>query len=185
MALIRTLLITPQDIQDWAGLSQYLEVKYIQPVIYAMQYQRVRPLICEALYLQLIDAIQNNSLTPIQSELLYGNGLGFEGIRAYLVWECYKDWLFRGQQTSTQTGMRTHETQYDEPIENSTQTALIRNAHDQKEFYKTELVNFLEKNKASFPLYDCQNCQQKNAKPILGVIGDAKTAQNFDRYSRK
>jgi len=183
MALQRTLLISAEDVQNFASLSQYIETKYTNATIYDVQFQYVRPVLCDALYSELITALQGTPpLSPELDLLLNGDGLIFEGIRAYLCWQVYVEWLVVGNSKSTQTGMQKLTSQFSEQLTENQLGSLIQHARSKAEFYKSELLRFLHENKADYP-NACTDCEATQiGTGILNITSVKGSTGRFRLY---
>jgi len=164
-------------------MSQFIETKYTNAVIYDIQFQYVRPLLCDELYSELIEALQQSPPLPANLELLLnGDELLFEGIRAYLCWQVYVEWLVVGSSKSTQTGMQKLVSQFSEQLSENQLGSLIQHARSKSDFYKCELLRFLSENKEDYP-NACTNCD--NLQSSNGVLNITSVQGRSTRIRHK
>lgn len=165
MPLSRTLLISQSDVTDFTRFSVHLEPEFANTFIYDVQFREVLPLLCNALYSALINAIATTA-SPMEARLqllLYGNEVTFEGIRAWLAWEVYAQWLREGQSQPTQTGLQTLVSQYSAQASDAQKNDVMASAESKAIAYKNDVLSFLRENIADYPEYmGCNDCSAPN-----------------------
>jgi hypothetical protein len=116
------------------------------------QEQYIKPIICEDLYEELSNEIINNSITPDNQILLdmIAPALAWRTLFKFLPWSYAK---VREQGVVNQTGNTANSVSLDDI------TYLRSEADHSAIVYENRLVNFLDKNKSTYPLYKCEcNC---------------------------
>ena len=174
--LNKTLIITRQDLTDYCGFSELLEAKAIEPYIFTVQYQYVKALLCPDLYSQILDEIASNTLSYENIDLIYGkSNEQFQGVLPYLCWLAFREYLTLSGARSTQSGLKIYKSETTEQPTPAQLDTIIRNVNDKVNFYRAEIMGFLEKNKEDYPLWNC-DCGQKFNNNNLGIntIQDAK-----------
>ena len=165
MPLSRTLLISQEDVTDFTRFSVHLEPEFANTFIYDVQFREVLPLLCNELYTALIDAIATTAF-PIEERLevlLNGNQITFEGIRAWLAWEVYAQWLREGQSQPTQTGLQTLISQYSAQVNDAQKNDVMASAESKAVAYKNNVLSFLHQNIEDYPEWvGCNDCATPN-----------------------
>lgn len=75
-------------------------------------------------------------------------------VKKFLAWQAYQFWLPKANLKSHQSGIRVHREDNSDPATDEQMATLIRDAKTWAQTQKEKVVQYLEDNYASFPLYD-------------------------------
>lgn len=168
MPLTNTLLITKEDLQNYVDFSQFVEDKRINAFIFNAQYLEVRPVLCNAFYAELLDEVANNTLSYANAELLNGsNNETFFGIKIWLAWLVYANYLPSANIKSTQSGMKIWNDTTSENAIDAKLEAEASRARQNAELYKNNVIEFLKANIENYPTWnDCNDCTKETAANV-------------------
>jgi hypothetical protein len=171
--MITTKLITLANIQDVKSISLNVnETKQLSPYILEAQNFDLRELLGDAFYLDLIadftalpsldkyDLLFNGGQYTYQNEIYY-----LDGVKQYLVYSTYARYLANSNVISTATGLVHKTNQYSDKVEEKTIARLVSQARSGATFCEENIKKYLERNKASYPLFKCD----KNANFTNGI----------------
>ena len=80
------LLISPQEIKDLTSLTENADANKFRHHIQAAQDIYIKPAISETCYDALLDAVDNNNPTALETILLDGDDRSFAGLKVALAW---------------------------------------------------------------------------------------------------
>ena len=89
-------------------------------------------------------------------------------IKPFLAWQAYQFWLPKANLKTHASGLRVHEEDNSRAATDAEMATLIRDAKMWAQTKKDKLVQFLEDNCATYPLYDCVNCGKTNTRTGTG-----------------
>jgi hypothetical protein len=106
-------------------------------------------------------------------------------VKPFLAWQAYQFWLPKANFKSHASGLRVHEEDNSRAASEGEMANLIRDAKMWAQTKKEKLVQFLEDNCTTYPLYDCVNCGGKNKRTGTGfhITGVGKHAKDCTCYS--
>ena len=158
-----TYFITKTDLQNIVGFSKHAPDSDILHIILNTQNLVLLPFLREAFYTELILQVKNDTITNENELLLYGDTNGvFLGIRHWLAYQVYANYILQSKQKSTNTGMREYEDNTSQALEAKREKALIIHYEQNADYYKKQVQNFLIKNIADYPLYE-NDCIKKES----------------------
>jgi hypothetical protein len=135
----------------------------------------IQPTLGAAFFHSLTEAFDSDELTTIQTTLLDGGAYTynersyyFQGIRTTLCYYAFSRYVKRDGIHHTATGMVTKDGAFSEAVSDKTRQRLSGDDHALAEGLKLEIIDFLNRNSASFPLW-C--CVVKKRKPQIRAIG--------------
>lgn len=97
-----------------------------------------------------IDGQLFNSLTGANDTL-------YQKCKKFLAWQAYQFWLPKANFKSTRAGIRVHREDNSDPANAEEMATLIRDAKMWAQTQKEKIVQFLEDNSTTYPMYDV-NC---------------------------
>lgn len=89
-------------------------------------------------------------------------------VKPFLAWQAYQFWLPKANFKTHASGLRVHEEDNSRAATDAEMANLIRDAKMWAQTKKEKLVQFLEDNCSTYPLYDCVNCGGKNKRTGTG-----------------
>lgn len=89
-------------------------------------------------------------------------------VKPFLAWQAYQFWLPKANFKTHASGLRVHEEDNSRAATDAEMANLIRDAKMWCQTKKEKLVQFLEDNCSTYPLYDCVNCGSKNKRTGTG-----------------
>lgn len=156
-----TNLISVQDFGNYVTVSKFVtERDYFLQLIQENQIIHIPPIVCDDLYGELILQKKTSSLTSLNSKLIFGDGGTFRGIAAYLIYLTFSDYILLSGIESTRSGLKRLADERSEDITEKERAELIREYRGRAEISRLSLIDYLEKNKNLYPLYNCKNCDQ-------------------------
>jgi hypothetical protein len=168
-------LISRESLNEITQFSQYVEDDYVEQLVTDCQIAYVKPLLCNDLFAELLTQKEGTTLTPENELLLYGNDSTFFGVTRYLAWLCFAQWLRMGNSKPTQTGLQKLTSQYSEQAPDTEKQDKINFAESRADFFRKEVIQFLNDNKADYPTWcaesDCNDNTQAtfNISSVRGV----------------
>lgn len=178
MAIQRTLLISQSDFENRVVFSDEVAPKYIIPHIAAVQDGLVKHTICEDLYNDIIEDIDSGYISSANQTLLD------DYIKPYHVQATYARYVANANFKSTASGFTKNIGDNFDYAEKDELKSLVRQAEEDAEMYKRDLINYLENNKTTYPLYNCCNNTGDGFK--ISKIGyQCDERRYYDRKTRK
>jgi hypothetical protein len=174
--LDKTLIINQQALVNYCAFTQLLEARAIEPYIFTIQHQYVKYLLCPDFYSNLIEQIQSNTIS-YENEILINGTSDFKylGLVPYLAWASYREYIIKGNVRSTQSGLNIYTSDTTERPSDKQLDLLVTDANNKVNFYRAEVVVFLEANKSDYPLWDCDCIDKKgNNNTNITPIQDSK-----------
>lgn len=146
-----TYIITTEDFQQRADLSNNIRTDKIQAHIGPTQEIFTRKILCENLYNELISAIANGTLTPELTSLL-------PYVKDYLVYKTYREYLVTANVTLTPMGVRVQTDTTSEPATDKQMAEIMKQSQGIANYYQDRLVNFLTLNEDDYPSWKDSIC---------------------------
>lgn len=143
-----TKLINYQYLRNEADLSQNIPDKELDNPIKRSQ-EMLEMLIGDALYAEIVGQFPN-SFTAANTTL-------FPYIKKFLAWQAKQFWLPKANFKDTKAGIRIMQEDNSVAADSKDMAELIRDAKMWAQTQKEKLVQFLETNYATYPLYP-YNC---------------------------
>lgn len=104
-------------------------------------------------------------------------------IKPFLAWQGYQFWLPKANFKTHASGLRVHEEDNSRSATDAEMANLIRDAKMWCQTKKEKLVQFLEDNCSTYPLYDCNCGSTKRTGTGFHITGVGKHAKNCTCYS--
>ena len=149
-------LITLDDIREYRPVAS-LDAKRVDTYIIEAQENDLRPVLNDALYKALNDSFS----TVIYQELFNGkaynyNGasIDFPGIKPMLVYFALSRIVINNQINITSYGVVQKTVNESQPVDNAGIKMLVTELRSVAISYQNRLIDFLEKNTATYPLYN-------------------------------
>lgn len=143
-----TKLINYQYLRNEADLSQNIPDKELDNPIKRSQ-EMLEMLIGDALYAEIVGQFPNSFTAP--------NTTLFPYIKKFLAWQAKQFWLPKANFKDTKAGIRIMQEDNSVAADSKDMAELIRDAKMWAQTQKEKLVQFLETNHETYPLYP-YNC---------------------------
>lgn len=100
-----------------------------------------------------------NELDGQHPNYIGSNDALYPYVKKFLAWQAYQFWLPKANLKTHQSGVRVHREDNSDPASDEQMATLIRDAKMWSQTQKEKLIQYLEDNYQSFPLYDarCNN----------------------------
>jgi hypothetical protein len=170
----RVVTVSREDYVNVVDLSDNIINRYILPYIALTEDKHLKQITCNALYEEIIDQITNNTLTPANEALL-------AKVKPYVVFKSYERYLAHANVYSTPSGIRTYNEEDSSSATQEQISALISLANEDAMVYESELKNFLDANKADYPLYEGCGCKSEynTGKFNVSKVGKRQRSKRY------
>lgn len=153
-------IVTIEDFKTRANISANLLTDRFKQESGIEQEIFARKILCVEFYNELIDQIENDTLTPVNEALL-------PYLKDYLVFKIYSSYLVDGNLISTPSGFRTQVDTTSTVPTDKQMAEVQRKADGRANYYQDQLVNFLQCNSDDYPLWASSNCAcNENIRPV-------------------
>ena len=168
--------ITKTDLTKFRYISESAKnaVLLEQCIIEAMAFD-IQPILGAALFQSLVEAVDENDFTELQTKLLEGGAYTYnettyplQGVKACLAYYAFSRYTKRDGVFYTATGMVQKNDTLSEPVSDKTRQRLSSEDNAIAEALKLEIIDYLNRNSTSYPLW-C--CTVKRRKPQMRAIG--------------
>lgn len=156
-------LITFAYLRGEVDIPQNIQAEEFDHKIYKAQ-ETLRMLIGEGFYQDFLSKYKDKSLSD--NEKLF-----YEYVKQYVAWQAYEFWTATANFKPTRSGFRVH-TEENSVVATDVQMAtIIKDAKQSSQYYKKLMIDYLNKNAATFPLYQngCRNDLAGNTFRISAV----------------
>ena len=144
-----TKLINYQYLRLEVDISQNVPDKELDNPIKRAQ-EMLEMLIGDDLYAEIVSEFDANSLSAANTTL-------FNYIKKFLAWQAYQFWLPKANFKDTRSGFRVMREDNSDAATEKDMATLIRDIKMWAQTQKEKLVQFLDDNCSTYPLYEC-NC---------------------------
>jgi len=150
------LLITTQEIKDLTPLSDNTDDKKLRNHIQSAQDLYIKPAISETCYDALLDSVENDDPTALETTLLDGDNRSFAGLKialAYWVaWLAYPDiWISQGN-----TGVTKKTSEKYEAVEAEDFHFKRQEIENVASSYTNYLISYIKKHTDDYTCYSCE-----------------------------
>lgn len=187
MSIAQTKLITEQEVKNWTDIPNSVQSKMFSSMITIAQDLYIRSSLGELLYTQLLDQVENDTLTALNTTLLNGNDRLFRGIKPALAWwVAYEIYPYLHSFISP-TGIQSKSTE-DATSVSSTQLGIRKNhAKGHAEHFLDQVICYLRENEDDYPLFrDGDDCCTTLRYDGYGNSGLVLDDEDFDtEWERK
>lgn len=142
------LFISEQYIKDTSYIDENVDIKLLRANILETQEIRVRPLVGTALYDELTDQINTNTLTPDNTTLLDNY------ISPALKYWVLHDGAYILQYKIMNKGIVTRSSENAASVQTNELDRLMSFFKDRAEFYSDRVTKYLLENETTYPLYN-------------------------------
>jgi hypothetical protein len=146
-------LITYAYLKEELDIPIQVEESEFEHPIYRAQ-ETLRMLMGDEFYQDYITNYKSSSLSAVYTTL-------YEYIKKFVAWQTYEYWTFRANFKITRSGFRVHQDDNTVPASDMQMANLIKDAKQQAQYYKVQLVDYLNGHYSDYPLYS-QSCNGNN-----------------------
>jgi len=176
---VDTYIITTEDFQRRADLSNNIRTDKIQAHIGPVQEISGRKVLCEDLYNEVLSVIANDITdnTPVNDLLPH--------LKDFLVYKTYREYLVTAGITMTPMGARVQVDATSDAATDKQLAEIQRQAGNRANYYQDRLINFLEINISDYPQWAASICNcSPNRRTVknntFSVIGSASRKVNIE-----
>ena len=153
MSIGQTKLLTEQELKNWTDIPNSVTSKMIGSVITIAQDKFIRTALGEALFIELLGQVENDTLTALNTTLLNGNDRLFRGLKPALAWfTAYNLYPYLHSFVSP-TGIQSKSTEDANSISSSQLEIRKNQAKSNGEYYLDQLICYLRENDTDYPLF--------------------------------
>jgi len=183
MSIAQTKLITEQEIKNWTDIPNSVQSGMFSTMIVLAQNKFIRTALGELLFTELLNQVENDTLTALNTTLLNGNDRLFLGLKPGLAWwVAYHMYPYLHSFISP-TGIQSKST--DEATSISAREIEIRKnqAKSNAEYYIDQLICYVRENDTDYPLFrDGDDCCTNLAYSGYGNSGIITDEDDVDEW---
>lgn len=158
-----TLLLNQDDWRSYVPIDRNLQwSERVQAAINSAQASYIRATLGYKLYDELIAQVAADTVTPLNQALL-------ERIAPVLAWYSLADLLPYLQQVPTEAGPANFTGQNLTTANQADIGRTQRTAFDKARVFEAQLVEYLQDNRTSYPLYTCGDGGERNATRLFFI----------------
>lgn len=156
-------LITYAYLKEEVDIPQNIEDQDLEHKIYRAQ-EMLRMVIGDEFYRDFLSNYKANTLSNVYTNL-------FPYIKQFVAWQAKEYWIINANFNPTRGGFRVHIEENSVIASDVQMGTLIKDAKQQAQYYKKLLIDYLNANYASYPLYNygCRNDLTGNTFHISAV----------------
>lgn len=161
-------LIDYAYMKEEVDIPQNIENQDLEHKIYRAQ-EMLRMLMGDEFYQDFLTNYKNNTLSAVYTTL-YGY------VQKFVAWQAYEFYVVKANFNPTRAGFRVH-TEENSVVATDVQMGmLIKDAKQQAQYYKVQLVDYLNGHYSDYPLYNysCMTNLSGNTFHISAVKGKHK-----------
>jgi hypothetical protein len=168
------VLITQDDVRTVRNLFEAYSTTAFEGFVLEMQESYLMPLLGVALYQDLITTPASAENVILLNGKIYDNGsekVSMKGVKKYLVYLFLFKFVMEGNIKYSQSGTQDFEVDYSQRSPKGKDANVIQNHLSQSESIGAEIQLFLERNTATYPLYEFES-SMPNKHFNFTVAGD-------------
>lgn len=147
MASQGILLVSAEKIKSFTNINTNLDESLILPMVQVSQEIGLQTLLGSRFYFHLLDAVQNNTLTPAEQTLIE------DYISPYLIWRSVYEALPEIYMRMMNKGISIGESPNSKAADRG-DLSYLRNIHQNRyEFYSQRMMDYLQYRQADYPDY--------------------------------
>ena len=157
-----TLMITEQQIRDYTNIPANLDSSIFCNHIFTAQHKYIKPYIGETCFKELLNQIENDTLTTANTTLLDGDDRNFPGLRRSLAWWVLylaMPWI---ASRIVPIGIVNKISDSDTPVGENQLATLNNAAKNNAEIYGDLVVCYIKENSEDYPCYESADCDCTN-----------------------
>jgi hypothetical protein len=171
------LLINEQEIKDVTPISDNVDSAKFRQWIQVCQDVYIKPSIGETCYDALLDGVENDDLTALETTLLDGDDRSFTGIKTALAWWVYwkslmDQWINTGNSTVQKRKGENFDSVSIEEFEMKR-----KEAEDTATYYTNYLIDYIIENKDDYTCYSCEGLT-----PLIDETNSTGIALDNDEF---
>lgn len=161
--MTNTLMVTPDELRDFVGLSDHIEETYLRTAIRNMQEIEIKPILSTNLFDDIISDLENNTLSGNNQTLLN------DYIKPALSYYALSNVMYELSYKITRKGLQT---QLDDGSEKPSDEMVAMRAQQYKDLatsYANNLIDYLNEYKDTYALYgdDDVKASRRTGAPIF------------------
>jgi len=173
------LLITEQEVKDLTSVSGNVDVAKFRHHIQSAQDMYIKPAIGETCYDALLDAVENDDLTALETTLLDGDNRSFAGLKLalawWVLWLAYPDlWLTIGNTTVQKKSGDNFES-----VSAAELNMKRKTAENAATYYTNYLIDYIKKHDDDYTCYSCEGLT-----PLIEDTNSTGIALDNDKFRK-
>ena len=150
------LLINEQEVKDITGMSENIDAAKFRHQIQVCQDLYIKAAIGETCYDELLDSVENEDPTALETTLLDGDNRSFPGLKSALAWWVYwrafpDMWINEGNAT-----IQKRTSDKFESVDMEEFTMKRKEAENVATEYTNYLIKYIKKNSETYTCYVCE-----------------------------
>lgn len=168
-------LITFAYLKEEVDLPQNLPDQELEHPIYRSQ-EMLRMLMGDEFYKDFLSNYLGSTFSAIYTNL-------YAYVKKFVAWQSYEFYTVKANFKPTRSGFRVHSEENSVAASDLQMAMIIKDAKQQAQYYKTQLVDFLNGNASVYTLYDrsCKNNLSGNSFHVSAVKNKHKENCKCDR----
>jgi len=170
------LLINEQEIKDITPISDNVDSAKFRQWIQVCQDVYIKPAIGETCYDALLDGVENDDLTALETILLDGDNRSFTGIKPALAWWVYWKstldmWINIGNATLEKRKSENYDSLSIDEL-----GVIKKEAEDTATYYTNYLIDYIKCNQADYTCYTCEGLT-----PLIDETNSTGVSTDYDK----
>ena len=172
------LLITTQEIKDMTSLADNTDDKKLRHHIQSAQDIYIKPAIGETCYDALLDGVENDDLTALETILLDGDNRSFAGLKMALAW--WVEWLAYPDQwiMNGNTGLHKRTAENREAISSDEFEKKRKEIENIAGSYTNYLIKYIKDKATDYTCYVCEGLT-----PLIDDNDITGVATDYDEFT--
>lgn len=168
-------LITFAYLKQEVDIPQNIEDEELDAKVYQAQ-ETLRMLMGDEFYQDFLTNYKNNTFSAVYTSL-------YRYVKQYVAWQANEYWTIKANFKPTRSGFRVHTEESSVIATDSQMAAIIKDAKQKAQYYKTLFVDFMNGHSADYPLYSrsCNNNLSGNTFHISAVKNKHNHSCKCDR----
>ena len=163
MSLVTYLMMTKEEMAPYVPISPNIDDDYINPSILAAQEKYIRDLLCDDLYLEVIEQLESGYPDAATEELM-------PYVKRCLAFYAYSEFLPNHAIKSTESGVVRKTDDYSQVADTSLITNNVKQAIGNGQQFGYRLVQFIKANIADYPMFEECDCKDQGDNQFWGVF---------------
>ncbi len=147
-----TYIITIEDFKNRASISTNILTEKFKQSAGKEQQKYAKKILCKEFYNEILNQIENDSLTLVNKELID------DYLKDYLVYKIYADYVITANFMATASGFRVQTDATSTVVTDEQMSTITSKAKEDANYFQDELVNFLTCNSSDYPLWASSRC---------------------------
>jgi hypothetical protein len=169
--MVDTILITKEDFKSIRKISTNVDLSKLNPYILEAQELDLKPILGQELYYDLIEDFNESPSLVKYYDLFHGSSYTcgsskrtHNGLIPVLCYFAYSRYALDAGITNTASGFKQKNSDYSENISEKSISRISDQARSAGAAYMNEVIEFLNNNKAEYPIWKCTNSNNRTTR---------------------